>query len=104
MVFKQFRRRWKWAVVLLVGLFIVAGLGLRFLGNGSADKELDEVAVTDSVEVEEIVYKYGIPVDRYNVQYGIVKPRQNLSVILSEHGLSSGTIHSLREFGMRKYL
>mgnify|MGYP006354095447 FL=1 len=76
---------------------MAAGLGSRFLIDSSADKELDEVAVTDSVEVEEIVYKYGIPVDRYNVQYGIVQPRQNLSVILSEHGLSSGTIHSLNE-------
>lgn len=94
---KQFKRRWKWAVIVLVGIFMAAGLGFRFLIDSSADKELDEVAVTDSVEVEEIVYKYGIPVDWYNVQYGIVQPRQNLSVILSEHGLSSGTIHSLNE-------
>lgn len=94
---KQFKRRWKWAVIVLVGIFMAAGLGFRFLIDSSADKELDEVAVTDSVEVEEIVYKYGIPVDRYNVRYGIVQPRQNLSVILSEHGLSSGTIHSLNE-------
>ena len=58
---------------------------------------LDEVEVTDSTEVEEIVYKYGIPTDRYNVKYGIVKPGQTLSVILSEHGLSKKEIHELSQ-------
>ena len=47
------------------------------------EQSLDEVEVTDSAEVEEITYKYGIPVDKYNVKYGIVKPNQNLSFILS---------------------
>ena len=58
-------------------------------------EELDEMALLDSVEVEEITYEYGIPVDDYNVTYGIVKPNQNLSFILSDHGLSSQTIHDL---------
>mgnify|MGYP006983004437 CR=1 FL=1 len=45
---KQFKRRWKWAVIVLVGVFMAAGLGSRFLIDSSADKELDEVAVTDN--------------------------------------------------------
>ena len=56
---------------------------------------LDEVDVTDSVEVEEITYKYGIPVDEYNVKYGIVRSNQNLSFILSDNGLSARNIHDL---------
>ena len=32
-------------------------------------EELDEVALIDSVQVEEIRYKYGIPVDDYDVNY-----------------------------------
>ena len=59
------------------------------------EQSLDEVEVTDSAEVEEITYKYGIPVDKYNVKYGIVKPNQNLSFILSDHGLSAQNIHDL---------
>ncbi len=58
---------------------------------------LDEVAVTDSVEVQEIVYKYGIPVDDYEVDYGIVRPNQSLSVILEKHGLSVREVHRLNE-------
>lgn len=58
---------------------------------------LDEVDVTDSLEVSEIVYKYGIPVDDYEVDYGIVKPNQSLSTILEKHGLSVREVHRLEE-------
>ena len=61
------------------------------------EQSLDEVEVTDSAEVEEITYKYGIPVDKYNVKYGIVKPNQNLSFILSDHGLSAQNIRGRPE-------
>ena len=82
------------------------GLGILFLAVITLSvyqwqqkklEALDEVEVTDSTEVEEIVYKYGIPTDRYNVKYGIVKPGQTLSVILSEHGLSKKEIHELSQ-------
>lgn len=82
------------------------GLGILFLAVITLSvyqwqqkklEALDEVEVTDSTEVEEIVYKYGIPTDRYNVKYGIVKPGQTLSVILSEHGLSKKEIHELNQ-------
>lgn len=58
---------------------------------------LDEVEVTDSTEVKEIVYKYGIPLDDYDVDYGFVKPNQSLSVILQKHGMSVGEVHRLTE-------
>ena len=84
-----------WLVVALLAVAIVALL-LTF-PERSGTEELDEVLVTDSTEVEEIVYKYNIPDDRYDVDYGIVKPGQNLSHILSDHGLSRREIHRLSE-------
>lgn len=75
-------------VILLVVIFIPK--------NRDAEP-LDEVEVTDSVEVKEIVYKYGIPVDDYDVDYGFVKPNQSLSVILGNHGLSIGDVYRLSE-------
>lgn len=56
---------------------------------------LDEVEVTDSLEVQEIVYKYGIPVDDYNFDYGVVRPNQSLSTILEKHGLSVSDVYRL---------
>ena len=84
-----------WLVVALLAVAIVALL-LTF-PERSGTEELDEVLVTDSTEVEEIVYKYNIPDDRYDVDYGIVKSGQNLSHILSDHGLSRREIHRLSE-------
>lgn len=58
---------------------------------------LDEVEVTDSAEVREMVYKYGIPVDDYNVDYGVVKASQSLSTLLEKHGLSVREVARLSE-------
>ena len=82
--------------LVAVAVVLVAVLTVNnYRSIETEEQSLDEVEVTDSAEVEEITYKYGIPVDRYNVKYGIVKPNQNLSFILSDHGLSSQNIHDL---------
>lgn len=83
---------------LAIGLLLaVAALALIFLPKRTTNDLLDEVQLTDSTEVEEIVYKYGIPTDDYEVDYGIVKPGQNLSYILSDHGLSHQQVHRVNE-------
>ena len=81
-------------LAVLVGII---GLFLIFRPKPRMNDSLDEVEVTDSVEVKEIVCKYGILVDHYDISYGIVQPNQNLSYILGDHGLSSADIHELNE-------
>jgi len=76
-------------IVLLVVIFMPKQ-------RGEMDS-LDEVEVTDSTEVEEIVYRYGIPMNDYDVDYGVVKRNQSLSVILGAHGLNGREIHELSE-------
>jgi len=94
-VFK-FSNKKLWLVALPV--FVAVATALLFLPTyREGEGDLDEVAVTDSTEVQEMVYEYGIPADRYRVQYGIVQPRQNLGSILGEHGVSTGTVHHLGE-------
>lgn len=87
-------RKIRIGLAVLVGII---GLFLIFCPKPRITDSLDEVEVTDSVEVEEIVCKYGIPVDRYDISYGIVQPNQNLSYILGDYGLSSKDIHELNE-------
>ncbi len=85
-------------------LFLV----LIFMPKGRLlDRSMDEVDITDSAEVREIVYKYGIPIDDYHVDYGVVSKNQSLSTILAAHGLSGREIHRLVEsskgvFNVRK--
>lgn len=68
-----------------------------FMPKGRNNESLDEVEVVDSVEVQEIVYQYGIPVDDYEVNYGVVKQNQSLSTILEKHGLSVRDVYRLNE-------
>lgn len=92
----KFSNKKLWLVALPV--FVAVATALLFLPTyREGEGDLDEVAVTDSAEVQEMVYEYGIPADRYRVQYGIVQPRQNLGSILDEHGVSTGTVHHLGE-------
>lgn len=79
-----------------VAVAVIAIAALSFyLKDRKVEQPLNDVEVSDSAEVKEIVYKYGIPVDKYNVMYGIVEPNQNLSYILSRLGLSGTQIHTL---------
>lgn len=92
----KFSNKKLWLVAL--PLFAAAVAALLFLPTYRAGEgDLDEVAVTDSADVQEMVYEYGIPADRYRLQYGIVQPRQSLGSILGEHGVSTGTVHRLGE-------
>lgn len=74
-------------IVLLIVIFMPKRV--------SQPESLDEVDVTDSAEVEEIVYRYGIPMNDYDVDFGVVKRNQSLSVILGNHGLTGRQIHEL---------
>ncbi len=60
-------------------------------------ESLDEVDIVDSLEVQKIVYKYGIPLNDYEVDYGVVKRNQSLSVILETHGLTGRQVHQLAQ-------
>lgn len=83
--------------ILFSSLLGIVLLVVIFIPKGTNVEPLDEIEVTDSVEVKEIVYKYGIPIDDYDVDFGIVKRNQSLSTILEQHGLSIREVHRLTE-------
>ena len=83
--------------ILAATIIGVIALGFIFWPKPKAGDEPDEVEVTDPAEVEQLVLEYGIPVDRYKVDYGIVERNQNLSAILANHGLTTRNVHDLNE-------
>lgn len=83
--------------IIFSSLLGVVLLGVIFWPKHRETEPLDEVDVTDSVEVREIVYKYGIPVDDYDVDFGIVNRNQNLSSILDRHGVGKRKVYHLTE-------
>ena len=90
----KFGKKRRIAAAAAIGIIV---LGFVFWPKPKAGDMPDEVEVTDSAEVEQLVLEYGIPVDRYRVDYGIVERRQNLSSILSNHGLTTRDVHNLGE-------
>ena len=83
--------------IILSAILGIVLLIIIFMPKNSDVEKLDEIAVTDSVKIEEIVYKYGIPIDDYHVNYGFVKRNQSVSVILRQHGLSMSDVYRLSE-------
>ena len=80
----KFNKKTRITIGIGLGILFLAVIALSvYQWKQKKFEALDEVEVTDSTEVEEIVYKYGIPTDRYNVKYGIVKPgKQSSETIL----------------------
>lgn len=78
----------------LLGLLLVCVI---FWPKNWEMESLDEVEVVDSTEIREIVYKYGIPVNDYDVDFGVVKRNQSLSTILEQHGFSAKQVYQLAE-------
>ncbi len=57
-------------------------------------KEADELKI-DTVVVKNREYKYGLPVDSFLIETGVVKSNQYLSQILNARGISMGTIDKI---------
>lgn len=83
--------------IIFSSLLGIVLLGVIFWPKHREVEPLDEVDVTDSIEVQEIVYKYGIPVDDYDVDFGVVNRNQNLSSILDRHGVGKKKVYQLTE-------
>ncbi len=90
------KKRRGYIIAAVVAAVFLGVAGVRQYMNYLA-QPLDEVEVTDSAEVDNIVRKYGIPISGYHIHYGVVEPGQNLSVIFRKHGLSISEVHRLTE-------
>ncbi len=78
----------------LLGLMLLVVI---FIPKYQEKEPLDEIDVVDSTEVKEIIYKYGIPLDNYNVDFGIIKKNQLFSDIMGAHGLNRKEVFALCE-------
>jgi len=88
------KKKYRVIIPLVFGAVLLFVL-LYFYGNNNKTETLDIVQLEDSLEVKNISYKYGIPIDNYNVNYGIVKNGQTLSVLLHAYSISSRRIFNL---------
>jgi murein DD-endopeptidase MepM/ murein hydrolase activator NlpD len=79
---------------------IFVGLGFLFITNSfysckNRKEQKTEVVEIDTVIVKEPLLKYGLPVDSFHLENGIVKSNQYLSQILNAKGIGMGTIDKI---------
>lgn len=90
-------------VLVLVGLYLLRNkTGVELTKADKAKPEL-----IDSVQNQEVNYKYGFPVDNFQLEEFKVKRNQTLSVILDKQGVSSKLIYEIAQkakkvFNVRK--
>ncbi|MGZ2371321.1 peptidoglycan DD-metalloendopeptidase family protein [Ancylomarina sp. YFZ004] len=94
---------------LIIPVLILAGL---FFLKKRSDLELTPIdkakpVLIDSVQNQEVNYKYGFPIDNFELEEYKVKRNQTLSVILDKHNVTSKLIYDIAQkakkvFNVRK--
>lgn len=79
--------------LILLGVGFI--IGMHFFSCQTKKVKKVEVLVQDTLEVIEPILKYGIPVDSFEIETGIVKNNQYLSQILNARGVGMGTIDQI---------
>ena len=82
-----------WIIVASVVAALIVGLWIALSGK----KRKTELPVEASVEevVEDTVYRFGLPIEYFDVKHDTVAPRQTLAELLMEHGLSASKVYAL---------
>lgn len=89
------KRTWILAAGLLVGSVLVLFLLTRLGGKGERIQEKGKKKNVEIAEEPVIIYRYGLPVDSFQVEDGRIQQNQNLSEILLPKGISYGRIDEL---------
>ena len=83
---------------ILWGFFaaaLVAAVVAFLLWRGAASPADEQIVPADSTTVAKPVFKYGLPIEQYNVKYDTLRPRQTLAEVLFSFGFTAQQIHTL---------
>lgn len=81
------------AVILIVG----GGLTLVAVNRSQRGKKDGAAIASDSVQVRDVVYKYGLPIEEFSVKYDTIKPGETLAKVLMDYGLTSKKVYDLTQ-------
>ncbi|WP_347838609.1 peptidoglycan DD-metalloendopeptidase family protein [uncultured Draconibacterium sp.] len=80
---------------IVVGMIMAVAVSQLFSCTPKNIKQVEAPAIDTLVEVKAPVLKYGLPVDSFALEMGIVKNNQYLSQILNARGVGMGTIDKI---------
>jgi murein DD-endopeptidase MepM/ murein hydrolase activator NlpD len=90
------RKRTYFIIASLVGVALVVVLFSRFFFTHCASSD-ESALMTDTLEVKDTVYKYGLPIECFKVKNDTIQPRQTLAEVLLGYGLSAQKIYNLTQ-------
>ena len=84
------------------GIFLLALLLFACQENKKAEQVREDIQL-DTVWVQEPILKYGIPVDSFIIEEGVVKPNQYLGQILNGKGVSMAVIDKIAKLSKKVF-
>lgn len=87
----------KLLMVVAAILIIVGGIALVAVNRSQKTKGNGMEVVADSVQMRDVVYKYGLPIEEFAVKHDTIKPGETLAKVLMDYGLTAKKVYDLTQ-------
>lgn len=98
--FKSKASQSKKALIILSIVFIIAIviLSIMYINNNRMLKT-EEIVAADTITIieEDTVYKYGLPIESFNVTYNTIRQGQTLAEVFHSYGMSAQKVYNLTQ-------
>lgn len=87
----------KLLMVVAAILIVVGGIALVAVNRSQKTKGNGMEVVADSVQMRDVVYKYGLPIEEFAVKHDTIKPGETLAKVLMDYGLTAKKVYDLTQ-------
>lgn len=87
----------KLLMVVAAILIVVGGIVLVAVNRSQKTKGNGMEVVADSVQMRDVVYKYGLPIEEFVVKHDTIKPGETLAKVLMDYGLTAKKVYDLTQ-------
>lgn len=87
----------KLLMVVAAILIVVGGIALVAVNRSQKTKGNGMEVVADSVQMRDVVYKYGLPIEEFVVKHDTIKSGETLAKVLMDYGLTAKKVYDLTQ-------
>ena len=82
-----------WIILVSVFVALVVGLWVALSEKNRKTELTEDISAEEAVK--DTVYRFGLPIEYFNVRHDTVAPRQTLAELLMDYGLSASKVYAL---------
>ena len=94
---KNKNKKNKTTLLILIGILIAAAVFGIISINQHRGVRADKTESTDTIAIKDTIYKYGLPIEFFQVKNDTIRPQQTLAEVLMRYGLSAQKIYDLTQ-------